>query len=45
MAKKKKKYVLRNIIRECDSCGREDAINPITGMCPSCDRKKMGGVF
>ena len=39
--------VKRNIIRNCDYCGHEDAINPITGLCPSCDKrnKNFGGVF
>lgn len=23
-------------IRECDRCGNEDCVNPISGKCPSC---------
>lgn len=26
-----------SIVRNCDSCGKEDSINTMSGLCPDCD--------
>lgn len=32
---------MRNyIVRECDKCDKEDSINTMTGLCPTCMSKK-----
>jgi NMD protein affecting ribosome stability and mRNA decay len=31
----------KTIIRNCDKCGKEDTINCISGLCPSCEKESI----
>jgi hypothetical protein len=32
---------MRTTIRKCDNCNKEDSINCITGLCPSCENAQQ----
>ena len=36
---------MNKIIRECDKCKKEDSINSITGLCPSCEEDIIISLF